>query len=91
MKLPSAILAVLLAACAPATIIGVDTQEDVDSAVDTTPPQDTAGAEVVVAEDTGVEVISSTDAVPVFSPDGGAFVSQTTVTLSTSTGKGSIR
>jgi len=91
MKSLPAILAVLLAACAPASITGPDTQEDIDSAADATPPQDTADVEVIVAEDTGIEVISSTDAVPVFSPDGGAFVSQATVTLSSSTGKGSIR
>ncbi|MFT5683308.1 MAG: hypothetical protein ACI8RZ_004239, partial [Myxococcota bacterium] len=88
MKSASSLLTALLLACTPATTSAPISE---DTAADTTPSPDSGNTVVVVAEDTGVEGVTTTEAMPVFSPDGGAFVSEVTVTLAASGGIGQVR
>jgi hypothetical protein len=90
MNAPIRLLTVLLCACTPATTETSDPPIATDTAQTSETP-DTGGHTVVVAEDTGVEGISDSEAIPWLSPDGGTFVGETAVTLTSSTGEGEVR
>lgn len=85
------LLALFYCSCTPASlptdVVGDDTAVDTDAPE---PPAPDSGEAVVVVTDTAVEGVTNGEAMPVFSPDGGGFVSETKVSLSSSTGAGSL-